>query len=393
MRIIIDVRPYQSGHAKRGIGKFLMGALPELIDQAVGDEVVLVSWRGISLPKELTKHRSVSVETVGNKLISLADRISFRYLGRHIPYSFIAHVKGDVLLQPDIAFGLSRSIPTAVVFYDVIPLLFPKEYLQTSRSDGSSKVDPRRKNRYMRELHTYLCAQHIISISVASLHGLHKSLPRSKNIPATVALLAAQTLPVPTKPASIGYAYLLYVGGNDHRKNVTELLHIFEGIAKKKVLSELRLVLVGYDFDVAKRPLNPEFWQAYDVSPVKDRIVLEGYASESRLASLYLDCEAYINPSLYEGFGLTVLEAMAAGAPVVSYDNSSIPEVAGQAALLVKTKEEMSRAIQKLLSDKTVGQRLQKLGSDQARQFTWKRTAIAMYAALKATAKTRNEYF
>jgi glycosyltransferase involved in cell wall biosynthesis len=106
-------------------------------------------------------------------------------------------------------------------------------------------------------------------------------------------------------------------------------------------------------------------------------VCLEGWVSAEELEGLWGLADAFVYPSLYEGFGLPVLEAMARGVPVACADASSLPEVAGDAALLFDPRREegIAAAIERLLDDSALAQRLRVKGAERARQFTWERTA------------------
>jgi glycosyltransferase involved in cell wall biosynthesis len=105
--------------------------------------------------------------------------------------------------------------------------------------------------------------------------------------------------------------------------------------------------------------------------------------TDEELVTLYNAAEVFVHPSLEEGFGLPLLEAMACGTPVVAFDNSSIPEVAGGAAMLVPTGsvEAMSRRIVEVLGDAGLRQRLAARGLGRAAQFSWERCARETIAA------------
>ncbi|MDP2935054.1 MAG: glycosyltransferase, partial [Dehalococcoidia bacterium] len=110
---------------------------------------------------------------------------------------------------------------------------------------------------------------------------------------------------------------------------------------------------------------------------IQDRVVFLGQVPEEDKAPLYSACTVFVFPSLYEGFGLTPLEAMACGAPVVCSRASSLPEVVGEAAVLFDPTdvEEMARALTKTLTDRSLRERMRQAGLEQAGKFSWRRTA------------------
>jgi alpha-1,3-rhamnosyl/mannosyltransferase len=119
-----------------------------------------------------------------------------------------------------------------------------------------------------------------------------------------------------------------------------------------------------------------------------DRIRMLGFVEESDLPALYRGAALFAFPSLYEGFGLPVLEAMACGVPVVCSNVSSLPEVAGEAALLTDPHDEeaLAEAMQRVLEDEELQQQMVTRGLERATAFTWERAAQQLLAAFEAVA-------
>lgn len=118
-------------------------------------------------------------------------------------------------------------------------------------------------------------------------------------------------------------------------------------------------------------------FQEIERSPWKEKIYHLDYLSDELVALFYAKADVFVYPSHYEGFGLPVLETMILGAPVVTSNTSSLPEVAGDAALLINPDdvEELTNAILQIISDSRLRDRLVKKGKDQASLFSWERTA------------------
>ncbi|HBA36459.1 TPA: hypothetical protein DCZ15_01130 [Candidatus Falkowbacteria bacterium] len=166
--------------------------------------------------------------------------------------------------------------------------------------------------------------------------------------------------------------FLLYVGNAYPHKNLEALLRVFAKL--HAVRSDLRLVLVGkndYFYDrlqTSARALN--IWQKENInSPV----IFPGYVPDAQLEVFYAEARAYIFPSLYEGFGLPPLEAMAKGCPVASSDRASLPEVLGEAALYFNPEDEtdMFVKITGLLTDENLRVVLKERGREQAKKYNW----------------------
>lgn len=164
---------------------------------------------------------------------------------------------------------------------------------------------------------------------------------------------------------------ILFVGTLEPRKNVTALVRAF-GLAKRSKNLEHKLVLAG-----RKGPDYPQVVAAVDELGLKDDVVFLDYFSDRDLPLLYSAADAFVYCSLYEGFGLPPLEAMACGTPVIASNNSSLPEVVGEAGVLVDphSTEEMSGAIGRVLSDPDLRSRLSAKGFERARLFSWESTA------------------
>jgi len=174
--------------------------------------------------------------------------------------------------------------------------------------------------------------------------------------------------------------YLLFVSTIEPRKNITSLISAFN-LLKQKHKIEHHLVLIG------KQGWHYEpIFAAIENSPWNHQIHHLDYLSDELVALFYAKADAFVYPSYYEGFGLPVLEAMTLGTPVITANTSSLPEVAGEAAILVDPNDptSLAEAILKVLSDSQLRGELVDKGKERAKLYTWERTAKETLKAYKS---------
>ena len=180
----------------------------------------------------------------------------------------------------------------------------------------------------------------------------------------------AQTVPI-RKKLGVEDDFLLFVGTLEPRKNLLTLLQAFEQIVGDGSLRP-QLVIAG-----GEGWLMDEMFEFMKKPAIADRLCLTGYLNDDELCALYSSCKAFIYPSVYEGFGLPPLEAMACGAPVIAGRIPALQETLGSAALLVEPMdiEALAKAIAGLLRDDRRRNRLGSAGQQQTAKFSWERTA------------------
>ena len=175
-------------------------------------------------------------------------------------------------------------------------------------------------------------------------------------------------------------SFIMYVGSLSPRKNVIRLLEAFAGI-REKIPHQLVLT-------ASKSWKDSSVYAAMSRLNLQDRVHKLGYVEEQDMPALYNLADAYVYPSLYEGFGLPVLEAMQCGCPVVASDATSIPEVAGDAAMLVNPldTQALADAVYRLLTDRELRNRLVAAGFEQAEKFSWRRCAQIILEKIRSAA-------
>jgi glycosyltransferase involved in cell wall biosynthesis len=166
--------------------------------------------------------------------------------------------------------------------------------------------------------------------------------------------------------------FILFVGTIEPRKNLVRLLEAFNKFKKNKSAA-YRLVIAG-----GKGWLYDDVFETVEKLELQQDVIFTGYIPESELPLMYNLSDLFIYPSLYEGFGLPLLEAMACGIPVISSRVSSVPEVAGNAALLIDPydSDELTEAMSCVLEDRQVKERMIENGLMQTKEFTWEKTAL-----------------
>jgi len=180
--------------------------------------------------------------------------------------------------------------------------------------------------------------------------------------------------------------YVLFVGGLEPRKNLVALARAFaaSGVDATLVIAGGRVRWFPAE--------EARVWAAVRAldEPVRSRVVMTGYVSDEDKHVLLAGAEALAYPSLYEGFGFPVIEAMAAGTPVLTSNVSSLPEVAGEDALLVDPRDEQAIAhgLRRILTDRDLRERLVGPGRARAAGFTWETAARRTADVLRSVAST-----
>lgn len=202
-------------------------------------------------------------------------------------------------------------------------------------------------------------------------------------VPMAAALLATEEDPAAVlRQLKVRVPYLLFVGTLEPRKNVVRLVRAYRRAIGRSGLPHA-LVLAG-PLGWGAQPLHREL-----ALEGPGEVQLTGAVGPSDLDALYRGADAFVYPSLYEGFGLPVLEAMARGVPTITSATSSLPEVAGDAALTVDPRSvlHIADSIQRLLTDPPERERLAKAGEARATGFSWRRTAeltLKVYEAARS---------
>jgi glycosyltransferase involved in cell wall biosynthesis len=175
--------------------------------------------------------------------------------------------------------------------------------------------------------------------------------------------------------------FLLFVGTIEPRKNLRRLVEAFDQLLRNTSLSP-KLVIAG-----GEGWLMDDFASLIKQKGVEDRVCLTGYLRDEDLCALYSTCAAFVYPSLYEGFGLPPLEAMACGAPVLTSRIPSLMETVGDAARLFDPNDigDLARAMAEMLSDANVREHYAELSKIQVKKFSWERTAVKTLEVYRET--------
>jgi len=200
---------------------------------------------------------------------------------------------------------------------------------------------------------------------IENVSVLHHGVDHEKFRPPNESGRATARANLIDKYPQLNQPFILYVGQLQPRKNLERLVEAFESLEDK----ELQLVIAG-----AHGWLKKPILERIEKSSKRSQIHLLGRVPDEILPTLYWQAEVFVLPSLYEGFGMPILEAMASGCPVVAGNNSSMPEVSGDAAVLVDSLDTVSiqNGIEEALGR---GDELREKGIKRAAEFTWEKTA------------------
>lgn len=234
-------------------------------------------------------------------------------------------------------------------------------------------------------------AAHVIAVSETTARDLQEMLgvPGGK---ITVTPLGVSPefspegpgLPADAFPGAdrLSAGYVLYAGGLTPRKNLMRLLEAYRQVARETEAPPL--VLPGADSPHAR-----ELWDRAAELGLQEQVVFAGYVGEALLPALYRGATVFVYPSLYEGFGMAVLEAMASGAPVITSDRGGTAEVAGEAAVLVdpESVEGIADALSRLLREEGLRKALSARGLARSRGYRWELTARETAAVYRRVAE------
>jgi glycosyltransferase involved in cell wall biosynthesis len=366
MRIGVDVKTL-SLH-KAGISTALRATLPALLDRMPG-----VEWVAFGPPAALAglppAVRRVPVELVrgvGGIRLPIYDQVQLRLAARR--------ERLDLFYSPYFDAPVRLAAPTVVTMHDAVYFRFPglrpwterMYYRHLMRSHAARAAAVVTDSRFSREE-----LMQFTGVSATRLHVVPIALPVSFRC-----LAAARDTPAPGRLGLHG-SYVLYTGGVEPRKNLPRLFAAY-ALWRERGGRVPVLALTG-DAD-----RYDEFAPEIDKLGLRDATHFTGRLEESELAAAYAGAHLVVYPSLYEGFGLPVLEAMASGVPVACSDRASMPEVGGEAAYYFDpgSVEAIAGALDVVCSDEALRRRLITAGTERARAFSAERSADALAAVL-----------
>lgn len=371
-------------HAHRGIGRYVRelkkyfdGFRHDIVKVDYFSHADLFSGNRI---KPLLKMLPAGATTVRQQLIFPAQ------LARREQWSMVhfpAHMDGP-------AWGPKRRIVTVL---DLIPLVLEELY-RPSQNNLRFRFARALENRAIKG------ATHLIAISECTKRdiirmlgvpaeritvtplGVDERFFQGKLIEEEIPLRARMRLPLDRPIVS-------YVGGIDQRKNIGWMLRVWREVMNTVGANNASRPVLCLAGDIAQDKQFPVLQATLKELGLEHDVVMPGFVNDEDLLQLFSISKAFFFPSLYEGFGLPPLEAMASGLPVVAVNTSSIPEVVGACAELIEPNDDIGavRSILELLHNETLCAERRELGRAQARKFTWRNTGEKTFQVYERLAR------
>jgi glycosyltransferase involved in cell wall biosynthesis len=355
MRVAIDARKLHDF----GIGTYIRNLLRHLarLDRTT-EYVLLTQQADLEVGRQLGPNFRTVLEP--SPTYSLREQI-------HVPW-VLRREKPDVFHAPHYVLPPMVPCRSVVTIHDCIHLMFP-QYLPNKAAYAYARAAMWGAVRR---------SDVILTVSEAS----KRDILRFFNVPAHKIVVVYNAiderfwkLPAEEDVARVreryqlDHRFVLYVGNIKPHKNLIRLIEAFDELRKGD--EELKLLIIGDEISKL-----PALRRAVHKHKLHKNVRFLGYLPDDTLAILYRLASVFVFPSLYEGFGLPPLEAMACGAPVVTSNVSSLPEVAGDAAVLVDPYDVGSivDGIQRVLSDPVLAAALRVKGAARAREFSWDRS-------------------
>jgi len=371
MKILIDGQTLSTPEIHRGIGELFLQVLTNLVTQGKENEFFLAVYGDYN--KEATSEIGECI-----KLLDLGTRINVSKSGSEQYTQTIIHYISEKNIDcfwipnpvmPNVNFiNAPLQCRVMVTFYDLIPYIFKRQYLNTWQNDV--------KKGYLERLRNLkIFADFILPISNSTKKDLIRHLKIS---PAKMKTIYPGLKRLTTDKPGIAQdgpheKFILYVGGFDPRKNMERSVRAFKQLVNTYHHNDLKYIIVcGCDQETKENFLK--FVQAQGLS---GKVELTGHVSDFDLGGLFRNAEVLFFPSLYEGFGLPVAEAMAAGIPVAVSNRSSLPELVDNAGLLFdpENSNEMAEKLHQILTEPDLRNALISQGLRVSQKFSWESLA------------------
>lgn len=378
MRIAIDLSPV--AHRKAGLARYAQSIVEHLVIQGKADEFVAVTHgrfdaKVFSPALRALPHTNIPLDARPWRMSVLLAQIFDVSMERWLPPCDIFHATDHLLPR-------FKTAKTVFTLHDVIFKFFPEYHLPLNRwfltnamphflrrADAIIAVSECTKRDALRFYH--IAPEKITVIYEGVNPALHRVTDSTRL--AEIRARYAKNQP-----------YLLFVSTIEPRKNIAALVDALKILRARGFLQ--RLLIVGREGWL----YQPTFDHVKQTG-MSDVVDFLDFVPDDDLSALFSACDAFVFPSLYEGFGLPPLEAMACGAPVICSNTSSLPEVVGDAALLVNPRDvgEIASAIERVLTDRHLRDGLHAKGFVQAAKFSWERTAHETLAVYRRVAENR----
>jgi glycosyltransferase involved in cell wall biosynthesis len=365
VNIALDIRR----RAGFGISTYVRNTVRALaeVDHSGGNRYLLVGT-----PDQLREFRNLPanfmLQPFPRPASSLASAMGFR--------DVLKKYRADLLHVPHL-FKTPRFAPCpyVVTAHDVLDFI----YLRADQTDRQSRLRLQLAKFALRRARGIIAVSNTTRDDVLRIFGIrdpqrvtvaYNAVDPKLCVPATDAERHAAL-----ERYSISYPFLLYAGSARKHKNIFRLVEAFAALkaeVKDGPLAPLRLIIIGDDISH-----NPELRRAAIRGNVQHDVRFLGFIPIEALRALYASAAVFVFPSMYEGFGLPPLEAMSQGTPVVCSNTAALPEVVGDAAVLVNPENifEMKHAILRVLTDEQLQATLRIRGRDRAGQFSWPASA------------------
>jgi glycosyltransferase involved in cell wall biosynthesis len=372
MNIGIDARGIQDGF-KGGVGEYTN----QIIQHLVGDSDISIEMISTGLNNPHIMCDTSIVHTHHNIPNKLLNAVLYSISSPHINELF--QTNPDIIWMPNWNItSLDASIPLILTVHDlaidIIPEVFSTrmrywhQYIKRSQLLHRANTIIAMSESTKRDLiDIYNLSENKIEVIYSGIDdSFYHSRPSED-----VILQVKNHYHLPPR-------YILYLGTIEPRKNVLFLVKAFERIAS--IDKDIYLVIAGVD-----GWLYQSIYRYIEQSPYRDRIIRTGYIQAQDKPIIYSQALVFVYPSLYEGFGFPPLEAMASGTPTIVSNNSSFPEIVGNAAYKVSPYdiEELTDIILQLIQDNRLRQLYRERGIGQSQQITWDKTISKMNAIMQ----------